>query len=337
MKEIIGQKFDFYYSKEAEQFSFYRIPKLLFTDKRFSKLSIEAKVLYGLLLDRMSLSIKNGWYDEENRVYIYFKISDAMECMNICKEKAIKLFAELDSEKGCGLIFRIKQRLCKPDIIYVMNFNSGECPNDKNNNDDMCDLQRSEKQTSGGGCSTDLRESEKQTSEKSGIPTAGSMDYKLPEVDDTDPNKNNINNTDFSNINPIISTHQRDVIAEKVIDEIDERERYRKIVSKNIEFEIVAKNYSPSLADGILEIMLDAICSKKAYLIISGEEVPQTIVKSRLLKLNYNHIEYVLDCLMKNTTKIYNMKNYLLTSLYNSLTTMDNYYMAEVNKDIYCV
>ena len=81
MGEINNNKFDFYYGKEAEQFSFYRIPKLLFTDSRFSKVSIEAKVLYGLMLDRMSLSIKNGWVDEENRVYIYFKVSDAMEYM----------------------------------------------------------------------------------------------------------------------------------------------------------------------------------------------------------------------------------------------------------------
>lgn len=80
---FIHYKFDFYYGKEAEQFSFYRIPKLLFTDSRFSKVSIEAKVLYGLMLDRMSLSIKNGWVDEENRVYIYFKVSDAMEYMII--------------------------------------------------------------------------------------------------------------------------------------------------------------------------------------------------------------------------------------------------------------
>ena len=91
MNEIVKNSFDFYYGKEAEQFSFYRIPKLLFTDSRFSKVSIEAKVLYGLLLDRMSLSIKNGWIDEENRVYIYFKVSDAMEYMNICKDIVIFL------------------------------------------------------------------------------------------------------------------------------------------------------------------------------------------------------------------------------------------------------
>ena len=83
MDDKVKMRFDFYYGKEAEQFNFYRIPKLLFTDSRFSKVSIEAKVLYGLLLDRMSLSVKNGWVDEENRVYIYFKVTDAMDYMNI--------------------------------------------------------------------------------------------------------------------------------------------------------------------------------------------------------------------------------------------------------------
>ena len=164
--------FDFYYGKEAEQFNFYRIPKLLFTDKRFSNVSIEAKVLYGLLLDRMSLSIKNRWVDEENRVYIYFKVSDAMEYMNICKEKAIKLFAELDADKGCGLILRRRQGLGKPAVIYVMNFNSGMYDENENDDGEMYDLQRSEKQTSGGQDSTDFKRSEKQTSMKSEIPTS---------------------------------------------------------------------------------------------------------------------------------------------------------------------
>ena len=117
-------EFDYYYGNESEQFNFYRIPKMLFTDRRFAKLSVEAKVLYGLLLDRMCLSFKNGWIDEDNHVYIYFKLEDAMEYLNIGKDKGVKLFAELDSEKGCGLIKKKKQGLGRPNIIYVMNFTS---------------------------------------------------------------------------------------------------------------------------------------------------------------------------------------------------------------------
>ncbi|MCR4692860.1 MAG: replication initiator protein A, partial [Firmicutes bacterium] len=116
--------FNYYYGNEAEQFNFYRIPKVLFTDERFAKISVEAKVLYGLMLDRMCLSVKNGWLDEENRVYIYFKLEEVMEHLNIGKDKCLKLFSELDVKNGIGLIQRKKQGLGKPAMIYVMNFTS---------------------------------------------------------------------------------------------------------------------------------------------------------------------------------------------------------------------
>jgi hypothetical protein len=89
---------------QADAYTFYRIPKALFADPYFKKLSCEAKVLYGLLLDRMSLSVKNKWFDEQGRVYILFKVEDVSEHMGCCKQTAIKLFAELDSQKGIGLI-----------------------------------------------------------------------------------------------------------------------------------------------------------------------------------------------------------------------------------------
>ena len=82
--------FDYYYTNEAEQFNFYRIPKVLFTDPRFSKLSVEAKVLYGLLLDRMSLSLKNDWIDEDGKVYIYFKLDfNAIAAKILCEGVAL--------------------------------------------------------------------------------------------------------------------------------------------------------------------------------------------------------------------------------------------------------
>lgn len=95
---------------------------MLFKDERFKGLSSDSKLLYALLLDRMSLSIKNGWFDDENRVYVYFTVKEAMEELNMAKEKCTKIFAELDSEKGCGLIVKVRQGLGRPDIIYVMNF-----------------------------------------------------------------------------------------------------------------------------------------------------------------------------------------------------------------------
>ena len=114
--------FSYYYGCEAEQFSFYRIPKLLVTDERFRSISTDAKLLYGLMLDRMSLSIKNGWTDDLGRVYIYFPIEEVMELLHCKSEKATRLMAELDSKKGIGLIERVRQGQGKPSIIYVKNF-----------------------------------------------------------------------------------------------------------------------------------------------------------------------------------------------------------------------
>ena len=115
-------KFDYYYGVEAEQFSFYRVPRLLIKDERFKGLSSDAKLLYGLMLDRMSLSMKNGWLDDENRAYIIYTIDNIREDLGCSKEKAVKVLAELDAAKGIGLVEKIRRGLGKPDIIYVKNF-----------------------------------------------------------------------------------------------------------------------------------------------------------------------------------------------------------------------
>ena len=115
-------KFDYYYGIEADQFSFYRVPRMLIKDERFKGLSSDAKLLYGLMLDRMSLSMKNGWLDDENRAYIIYTVDAIMEDLGCGKDKAIKVLAELDTNKGIGLVERIRRGLGKPDIIYVKNF-----------------------------------------------------------------------------------------------------------------------------------------------------------------------------------------------------------------------
>jgi len=129
--------FGYYYGNEADQYTFYRLPKILFTDLKYKLLSDGAKILYGLVLDRMGLSIKNSWLDSQNRVYIYFTLEDAQKYMNCQRDKAMKLFAELDTKKGVGLIERVKQGLGKPAIIYVKKFTNG------------VDVQTSEKSTTG--------------------------------------------------------------------------------------------------------------------------------------------------------------------------------------------
>lgn len=111
--------FDYYYGLQAEQYSFYRMPKILFTDERFRGISTDAKVLYGIMLDRMSLSAKNDWHDELNRVFILFSLDEIMEALGCANQKATKLMIEL--EKNAGLIERRRQGLGKPNLIYVKN------------------------------------------------------------------------------------------------------------------------------------------------------------------------------------------------------------------------
>lgn len=113
-------QFDYFYGSQAEQFSFYRIPKVLFTDPQFKPLSTDAKVLYGILLDRMSLSVKNHWLDEQSRVYIIFTTEEIMAALSCANQKACRLMLEL--EKDAGLIERKRQGLGKPSLIYVKNF-----------------------------------------------------------------------------------------------------------------------------------------------------------------------------------------------------------------------
>lgn len=318
---------DYFYGSEADQFSFYRLPKVLFTDKSFSKLSAEAKILYGLMLDRMSLSIKNGWIDKDNHVYIYFTLEDAMDMLNIGKDKGVKLFAELDAEKGCGLIKRKKQGLGKPTIIYVMNFVSSAT---RNCEDTTSEIQTSETQNSGL-----LGENEVSTSEKTKSRDRQTMNCRVLKIRTPDVGKTECNNTDnnynetndtYVNETDLIKSHQKRL-------DMNEYAACKKQIAENIEYEFLKQNYGGDMADGVLELITETICSSKLEIMIACELVPHSMIKERFMKLRYKHIEYVFDCLKTVENRVKNIKSYMLTMLYNSYSTMGHYYTAEVAAD----
>ena len=146
-------EFGYFHDYESEQFAFYRIPKVLFTDEYFRNLSSDAKVLYGLMLDRMALSIRHQWFDEEG------KVEQVIQYMNCGRDKAMKTLAELDTKKGIGLIERVKQGFGKPDIIYVKNFILRTSKDVKNNDESEESIQQNREVEE-----VDLSESEKSTS-----------------------------------------------------------------------------------------------------------------------------------------------------------------------------
>ena len=293
--------YDYFYGAESEQFSFYRIPKVLFTEERFKNISAEAKVLYGLLLDRMSLSAKNGWQDKENRVYIIFTIEDIMEAMGCADQKAGKLLYELESK--CRLIERKRQGLGKPNLIYVKNF-------------------------------VTLSESRFLNRENH-----DSGEVKITDQEPLKSRSNNTeyNNTDFSDTDPFPFTSFREGHGRATKrSDANQRERYREILSGNISYEILLQDYplDRDILTEILELMVDTVCTTRSTVRISGDDKPAEVVKSQFLKLDSEHIRFVMGGLKENTTRIRNMRQYLLATLYNAPLTIGNYYRSLVSHDM---
>lgn len=306
--------FDYFYGGESEQFSYYRIPRLLVTGSQFKNLSTDAKLLYGLMLDRMSLSAKNGWYDGSGRVYIYYSMDEVMADLNCGHDKALKLLADLDSVKGIGLIERVKQGQGRPTIIYVKQFTSRAIPA-PTTDDPSTDECRS----------LDFGFSEVRTSEKpnSGIRKIRSQDFGKSEV-------SLYNNYPYMNY---LDRSYLYLSINQPMDKID-REKVIACVKANIGYAAFDAQQLPQV-DELVNLIVDTLCSPQATFRIGGVQFKQIIVKKRLTELHQFHIEYVLYCIRTNTTKIRNIRGYLLTALYNAPTTMENYYQAAVQHDLY--
>ena len=247
---------DYFYGQSGELFSYFRIPKALFQDHRFRQLSTDARTLYGILLDRMSLSVKNGWLDEQGRVYIIYTVREVQESLCCAEHKAVKLFRELE---GIDLIERKRRGLGRPSLIYVKDFSSG-----------------------------------------------------LP--------KTQVQNCPNSNSGA----------AESAI--LEQLEDY---FYQALEVELLFR-LCPDEEETIYQIvdlLVDTCSTKRKMLRIAGDDKPAEVVRSRLKKLNADHIRFVLGSLAENTAPVRNMKQYLLAMLYNAPTTMNLYYQNKTNHD----
>lgn len=317
--------FDYYYGAEAEQFSFYRIPRQLIKDERFKGLSSDAKLLYGLMLDRMSMSMRNGWLDAENRVYIIYTIDNIMEDFDCSKPTAIKFLKELDCENGIGLIEKKKIGRNQPDIIYVKNFISLS----KNKDERL----------------KQLSEVKNFDSRRSNNFTSGGKEFEPQEVKNFYPNYNNNNYTEYSYINPI-NLSKTDNNSDGLIDGIDtidednETNAYMRIIKDNIQYDYHMAYDQPdtrSLYDELYNVICEVVCVKRKYIKIGGTDYPYELVKSKFLKLNGSHLEYVIQCMKSMTKEILNIKAYLITALYNAPSTMNHYYQQKVQHDLFGV
>ena len=293
--------YDYFYGAQADQFSFIRIPTVLFSQEQFKNISPEAKVLYGILLKRMDLSAKNGWFDDQGRVYIICTLEEIMETLNCGNQKAVKLMDELEGK--IGLIERKRQGLGKPNLIYVKNF---ICPVDKVDNSAPSHFLKCDNHTS------------------------GDVKITLQEVRKSHGSNTDNSNTDMSHTeNPIYPGRDADGMAE--------RRSYENYFREAIEFDFLLQQYpyDRETLQQILDLLVDTVCTRREYIRVASDDKPREVVKSRFMKLNSSHIRYVMDCMKENTTDVRNIRQYLLAALYNAPSTISPYYQSKVNHDFY--
>ena len=267
--------FDYFYGQSGEMFSYFRVPQILFRDIKFKDLSTDAKTLYGILLDRMGLSVKNGWLDEQGRVYIIFPVQEVMDALGCADNKATKLFRELEK---FGLIERKRRGLGKPNLIYVKNFADPRFRNREKNGSGAADSAQQETAKSRG-------------------------------------NKTEWNKTEGSEPDPFSSDAE---------DESDERTRLEAYFMQSLEVDLLLRA-CPDDEDTIYQIvdlLVDTCSTKRKLLRVAGDDKPAEVVRSRFMKLNADHIRFVLKCLAESIAPVRNMKQYLLAALYNAPTTM---------------
>lgn len=322
-------EFDYYYGVEAEQFTFVRVPKVLFTDKEhFGGLSNEAKLLYGLLLERMSLSRKNNWIDKHNRVYIIFPVEEIEEILDVGHEKALNLLKELDDQSGIGLVKKKRRGLGLPSILYVKNFIvKGE------KSTDYIPTSRSTENGIQEVGKTDFKKSENRTS--------ANPKNRLLEVRNSDSNNIDINNTDMSytydqSINLSRTDFQNFSLgADRLIDGID-RNTVEEEVKKQIEYDCLISHPDSSvvqMAEEIKDLMVDVLCGERSVL-SEGKRVSEETAKAAYRKITYEHIQYVMKSLVSYPDKISRIDRFLTTSLYNSVYTLTNSTFAGFEYDM---
>ena len=341
---------DYYYGKEAEQFTFYRLPKALITDERFKGISNNAKLLYGLMLDRMSLSKRRGWLDDDNKVYIKYSLNNIEEDLNVSRKTAGAILKELE---GIGLIDMIQQTGVA-NVIYVKNFVSERRENTDDTRvlEDECKKETSVKKEpvkkmhqcnnstsvnsapveNGNQCKNATCESFEpvENLHQCNFDTETGEIFTQVRVEDLHPINNNPNN-EMSYNNPISLSYQQ-------VDPMDEATAYMELIRQNIDYDIMMsdRNWRDSeMYDELYQIICDVVCVPRKTIRIGGEEYPYNLVKSKFLKLNSSHLQYVIGCMQNNTTKVANIKAYLITALYNAPNTISHYYNAEVNHDLY--
>ena len=297
-----------YKNEKLNGFKFYKFPQMFLNNEDFKSLSNDAKLLYTLMLDRTSLSLKNHWFDSGGRVYINFPLSEISKKLGIGIQKASKLMKELES---IGLIERLRVGLGKPDILYVKAFF-------KNENADCEDAKL-------------LFDDNEQSESGDNIYHDSLNEKNIPynKTDETIPSE-----SDQSN-----QSNKRN----EMNDYSKNRDYYSNLVREKIEYEWFLKSYdlpkndsgrpfgSIKDLDSIVNIIVDCICSSQKTIRVNGSNVPTEVVRSYFLSLNNDNIQNILNNLRDHAVDVNNIRAYITTMLYNEATTQNIANSIELN------
>lgn len=296
--------YEFYYGTEAEQFNFIKIPRAFFTDKeRFGILSNEAKIMYSLLLDRMNLSMKNGWLDEHNRVYIIYTIDEIAEIMGCGTNLAVRILKELDDENGIGLIHKKRRGFGLPTLIYVKKFFVGE----------NVEKRKSEKPSE---CSKS--EFISCEYENSDMCKNNTLECSKGECNYTYPNKTDMSYTDNQSFTS--SCEQNFGMIEKI-----DRAEIEETVKSNIEYDCLMSNDDESvrgMVEEIKEIIVDVLSGERSVY-VGGKKISYEAAKAAFGRLTSEHIMSALHNILNNPNQISQVDRYIAAVLYNASHTFN--------------
>lgn len=311
--------FAYFTSETSENFTFFRIPKVFFKDEKLKKLSTDAKVLYGLMLDRTGLSLKNKWFDAAGRVFIYYSVTNMQDDLGLSNKTICKCVKEL---KEIGLVRVKRQGLTKQNIIYVLDF-SRQIPDAPEDN--FSDFPTDNPSGSSPDIPMDSPLDSLGAADEfaaTGIEDNGSDGISFPEVDSSLVS----DDVDFSRNNPEDNVGSNS----EGQSELDRYNMITTVVKQNINYDFLIRKYaSPGgrrIIEGVVALLADVLCFPKESVVISKQAVPYSVVKSKLERVESDHVEYVLDNILKNHIEIRNYKAYLIAALYNSVDVLDLHY-----------
>ena len=319
MDDGILKQFDYYYGSESESFNFIQVPKFLFTNPDFRNLKSDSKILYSLMLERMSLSRKNEWFDDKMRVFIIYPMEEIMETIGCGHSKCVDILKELSVY---GLIERKKRGLGKPDIIYVKDFLHEIKENE--NADGITDFRKTELRTSENVeefCITESQTSEKQNS---GLPMDGTLDFRETNAINTESNHTEFSKTERDMFYP--EQNQKNKLTD------DENARWilnpvEELVKRNIDYDRLVWEHAANkkLFDYIVRVMCDMLTELGPRILISRNHYEDVIVVRRKINdLRYDDIVSLLDQLPdKKECNINDPKSFMRTCLFNAKERTD--------------